>query len=128
MGGPPAGLELSSGRLLVPAYHTTLFGPTVDNGLVSKGHALLSDDGGYTWRISLDDAFGGRFLPNEDQAVELSGGRVAIFSRGLGFKRTRTESPDFGEHWGKTELVKGLKEPITGCQGSTIACPNGKRL
>lgn len=123
--GPPSGIKLSSGRLLIPAYHTTIFPPGVDNGLISKGHALLSDDDGFTWRISADDNFGGKFMPNEDQAVELSGGRVAIFARGFGFERTRTESPDGGEHWGSTELVN-LKEPFSGCEGSTIECPNGR--
>lgn len=126
--GPPAGLQLSNGRLLIPAYNTAIFPPTVDNGLISKGHALLSDDKGLTWRISADHSFGGLYMPNEDQAVELSGGRVAIFSRGLGKRRTRTVSEDWGEHWGKTELLHDLKEPITGCEGSTIACPDGKRL
>lgn len=126
--GPPAGLRLDSGRLLIPAYHTHLLPGTVDNGLISKGHALLSDDNGYTWRLSADHNFGGRFWPNECQAVELAGGRIAIFSRGLGFQRTRTISTDGGEHWGETELVDGLSEPVTGVEGSTISCRNGKRL
>lgn len=47
--GPPGGLQLSSGRLLIPGYHTTLI---KGDGLISKGHTLLSDDGGETWYIS----------------------------------------------------------------------------
>lgn len=123
--GPPAGLRLKSGRLLIPAYHTNY---TWDNGLISKGYALLSDDDGETWRMSADHAFGGKYYPNEDQAVELPGGRVAIFSRALGTLRTRTESPDGGEHWGPTEVLKTLPGPLVGCEGSTIACPDGKRI
>merc|ERR1712060_417996 len=69
--------------------------------------------------------FGGKYMPNEDQAVELPGGRVGLFARGFGFQRTRSESPDGGEHWPITELVN-LEEPFSGCEGSTIACPNGR--
>lgn len=126
--GPPSGLLLSSGRLLLPAYHTTLLKPKLDDGLLSKGHALLSDDGGHTWRISAGADFGGYHFPNEDQAVEFLDGRVAIFSRGRGIGRTRTMSLDGGEHWGKTEVSHGLIEPIGGCEGSTIRCPNSDRL
>jgi len=126
--GPPAGLRLSNGRLLIPAYHTSIFPGTLDNGLISKGHALVSDDDGHSWRLSKDHNFGGKYLPNEDQAIELRGGRVAIFSRGFGFHRTRTISTDWGDHWGVTELVAGLVEPITGVEGSTIACHNSTRL
>lgn len=126
--GPPSGLLLSSGRLLVPAYHTTLLNPKRDDGLVSKGHALLSDDGGHTWRISADADFGGFHFPNEDQAVEFHDGRVAIFSRGLGLHRLRTISLDGGEHWGKTESIRGFIEPIDGCEGSTVRCPHSDRL
>jgi sialidase-1 len=45
--GPPSGLRLRGGRLLFPGYHTSIFNGTIDNGLVSKGHAMLSDDGGF---------------------------------------------------------------------------------
>ena len=93
-----------------------------------QGHALLSDDGGHTWRLSADNDYGGRYWPNEDQAVELTDGRIASFARGLGFRRTRTVSPDSGEHWGETQLVKGLSEALTGCEGSTVKCPNSSRL
>nr|DAA35232.1 TPA_inf: sialidase NEU1.2 [Karenia brevis] len=126
--GPPAGLLLSSGRILIPGYHTDIFGPYVDNGDVSKGHAMLSDDGGKSWRLSADDDFGGRHFPNEDQAVELSGGHVAIFARGLGFFRTRTVSEDGGDHWGTTEVLETLPQPFIGCEGSTIKCRESKRL
>ncbi len=140
--GPPSGLRLSTGRLLLPSYHTTIFAPTTDNGLVSKGHALLSDDDGYTWRISASHEYGRNCssldaracFPNECQAVELpplrgSGApRVASFARLLGFQRARTVSLDAGEHWGATELVSGLSEPLSGVEGSTIACPAGAGL
>ena len=43
--GPPGGLLLQSGRIVIPGYHTELLPPKVDDGLLSKGHTLLSDDG-----------------------------------------------------------------------------------
>jgi len=137
--GPPAGLKLRSGRLVVPAYHTTVYepyGPGGDDGCYSKGHAMLSDDGGRTWRISIDHDYGGVYLPNEAQAVELSGGRVASFSRaGIGpndktysYRRLRSVSSDGGEHWEHTEQLETLAEPWAGCEGSTISCRNSGRL
>ena len=46
--GPPATLQLSSGRLLTPAYHATFHG---GDGQLSHGFALLSDDNGTTWTL-----------------------------------------------------------------------------
>lgn len=137
--GPPSGLKLKSGRLVIPAYHTTVYepyGPSGDDGCYSKGHAILSDDGGLTWRISADNDFGGKYLPNEPQAVELSGGRVASFSRaGIGpndttysYRRLRSVSSDGGEHWEETEELETLAEPWGGCEGSTVSCRDRPRL
>lgn len=44
--GPPAGLLLESGRVLIPSYHTTVIH---GDGEISKGHTLISDDEGKTW-------------------------------------------------------------------------------
>jgi len=56
--GPPGGLQLSSGRLLIPGYHSE-FWPAPDQSSfgsgLTKGHVLLSDDHGETWRIGADD-------------------------------------------------------------------------
>lgn len=150
--GPPAGLRLRSGRLLVPSYHTTLLAPTVDNGLLSKGHALLSDDDGATWRISEEHDYGHTFWPNECQAAQLPNGSVVSVARGL-THRLITRSDDEGEHWGATRAIPSLPEPISGVEGasrdstaaralllssspphrpsragSTLGCPNSSRL
>jgi sialidase-1 len=77
--GPPAGLRLKSGRLVIPAYHDTVLPGHLDDGELSKGHAMLSDDNGKTWRLSADSNFGGEHWPNEVQAVELSDGHVVFF-------------------------------------------------
>ena len=81
-----------------------------------------------SFRLSTDHDYGDHFYPNENQAVELSDGVVGAFARGLGFRRTRTLSHDGGEHWQSTEIVQGQFEPLTGCEGSTIACRNGSML
>ena len=46
--GPPGSIQLDSGRILTPAYHT--FGIRF-NGQLTHGHTVLSDDFGETWRI-----------------------------------------------------------------------------
>lgn len=120
--GPPAGLRLRSGRIIIPSYHDALLPGHYDDGELSKGHAMLSDDNGRTWRLSADSDFGGDHWPNEVQAVELSDGHVAFFSRSLLTHRLRTESPDGGEHWGASEVLNLLETTSEGCEGSTIAC------
>lgn len=51
--GPPASIQLESGRVLIPSYHQTILGQKL-NGLISSGHMLISDDNGETWRINQD--------------------------------------------------------------------------
>lgn len=119
--GPPAGLRLGSGRLLIPSYHHNgsdhyHFKPN------SHGHALISDDDGHTWRMSTDHDFGTEWH-NENQYVDLGGGRVASFARGMGNRRTRVESQDGGEHWGAPEVLETLPDMLTGCEGSVASCP-----
>jgi hypothetical protein len=46
--GPPAGIQLSSGRLLIPAYHSST---PDDDGEFSTGHTMYSDDRGQTWKL-----------------------------------------------------------------------------
>jgi len=121
--GPPAGLRLRSGRIIIPSYHDAILPGHYDDGELSKGHALLSDDNGETWRISADNNFGGDHWPNEVQAVELSDGHVVFCSRSLLSRRLRTESKDGGEHWGPSEVLETLSETTSeGCEGSTVAC------
>jgi len=65
--GPPAGLLLKSGRVLIPAYHST---HSWDNGEFSHGHTMLSDDSGETWKLGgIDFGKESGLYSNEDQAV-----------------------------------------------------------
>ncbi|WP_336207402.1 sialidase family protein [Nonomuraea sp. LPB2021202275-12-8] len=85
---PGHALQLRSGphagRIVVPANHS--LPPTGDDdgteGAYNGGHALLSDDGGETWRIGyVDDTPDGYVNVNETTAAELPGGRLYLNTR-----------------------------------------------
>ena len=117
--GPPSGIELRSGRLLIPSYHTSLW---KGDGCASKGHTLYSDDHGATWSIGSEE-FGSPFLSNECQAVELGDGSVLINARVVSTHRIQVVSVDGGLTFGEPTVVEGLSEPIEGCEGSIIRYP-----
>ena len=108
--GPPGGIQLSTGRLLIPGYHTTLI---KGNGLASKGHTIYSDDGGRVWRMGSAD-FGSPYLLNECQAVELKNGSVLINARTLVSRRVQIISDDGGLTFGNAYVVPGIVEPMEG--------------
>ena len=47
--GPPGSIQLRSGRLLAPAYHSKFRGNLVNN--LVHGHTMFSDDAGDTWQL-----------------------------------------------------------------------------
>jgi sialidase-1 len=114
--GPPGSIQLSTGRLLIPGYHTTAW---KGDGCVSKGHTIYSDNHGATWAIGSSD-FGGPFFANECQAVELTNGSVLINARTLLTHRIQVRSDDGGITFSPAYVVPDLVEPLEGCEGSTI--------
>lgn len=114
--GPPGGIQLSSGRLLLPAYHTSLW---KGDGCASHGHTIISDDHGETWQIGSDD-FGAPYLSNECQAVQLRNGSVLINARTVSTHRIQVMSHDGGVTFDSPQRVNGLYEPIEGCEGSMV--------
>ncbi|MGW2643719.1 sialidase family protein [Streptomyces sp. NPDC001393] len=85
---PGHALQLSTGRVLVPANHT--LPPTgTDTGAeprYNSGHCLLSDDRGESWYLGcLDEHTDGYINVNETTAAELPDGRV--------YFNTRNDSP-----------------------------------
>ncbi|MFF3919398.1 exo-alpha-sialidase [Streptomyces sp. NPDC001852] len=122
---PGHALQLSTGRVLVPANHT--LPPTgTDTGAEPRyncGHCLLSDDRGESWYLGcLDESTDGYVNVNETTAAELPDGRV--------YFNTRNDSPSPGnradarsEDGGRT-LVEpfrpqaGLTAPV--CQASVL--------
>ncbi|MET9404809.1 sialidase family protein [Streptomyces sp. NPDC002935] len=75
-----------AGRLVVPANHSAAPpAGSADTGQEPKyygGHALYSDDGGFTWRLGfVDDAYDGADNANESAVAELPDGRLYFSSR-----------------------------------------------
>ncbi len=107
--GPGAGIALErgphKGRLVIPCDHI--------EGEGRYSHAILSDDGGRTWRL------GGRIGPgvNECEVVERADGRLLMNMRN--HLRTETHrklsfSGDGGETWSEAVSDPVLIEPV--CQ------------
>lgn len=108
--GPGAGVQLRSGRLIIPCDH-------IERGTKRYySHVIYSDDRGRTWRR------GGRTPTdkvNECEAVELADGRLLLNMRNYDrAQRTRavSTSRDGGRTWSAVTHDPALVEPI--CQAS----------
>ena len=119
--GPGAGfvkqLEPHKGRYIVGVNHAE-FEPPASGKAVYYAHALLSDDGGNTWKASR--SFAARHT-NECEIVELANGDLMLNMRNHGSgKRNRAVaiSKDGGETWGATSWDAALPEPQ--CMGSIM--------
>jgi len=133
--GPPGSIELQSGRVLVPSYHSYIRGLEGGIATISQlynnfalGHMVASDDGGDTWQL----AWTGRTErhgrtgqgANENSLVQFSDGSILMNSRALATGspqyRLQAHSDDDGESFTASEFVKDLPQPFNGCQGSTV--------
>jgi sialidase-1 len=96
--GPGIGIQLVTGRLLIPSYHT-------EPSQMYRSHALYSDDHGATWQL----------------AAERRDGTVVLNMRGTNkqFARTLAESKDGGRTWSAPILEKQLPEPA--CEAALLA-------
>ena len=134
--GPGAGLQLSSGRLVIQGYHGTLSGGCGDPGGL-RGHVLLSDNG-KTWRLGGSIAGGGM---DESQAVALAApgktcsgdvcegsDRLLLNARNDGgctssepHCRVTATSETGGETWGGLVPAPQLETPSSDfCEGSIV--------
>jgi BNR repeat-like domain len=108
--GPVHGIQLKSGRLLMPCDHRI----AGEKGMYS--HAIYSDDHGTTWQL------GGCLTRDTDEcaAVETTDGRVYMNMRSYEGKNRRAVawSDDGGLTWSDVTLDETLIEPI--CQGSAL--------
>jgi sialidase-1 len=113
--GPGVGIQLKSGRLLVPCDHY------LAGSKERESHVIYSDDRGQTWKI------GGIVGPhcNECQAVELADGSVMLNIRSYqGNKRRLVAiSKDGGETFSKPVPDDALVEPV--CQASIVRYGEG---
>lgn len=112
--GPGHGIQLRSGRLLIPIWLSTGTGGHAHRPSVAA--TIYSDDHGKTWRggeIALPDT--PEFLiPNETIAAELSDGRVLLVSRSesKAHRKIVATSRDGATNWSPPRFHNELPEPI----------------
>jgi len=113
--GPCHGLQLRSGRILIPCDHAVTRKERVGPHPVIS-HVVYSDDHGNSWNI------GGRVGENTDECsvAEMPDGSVYINMRRYHGKNSRAYafSNDGGISWSEIKIDETLIDPV--CQGSVI--------
>ena len=128
--GPAHGIQLRTGRLVVPIWLSTGTGGHAHRPSVTS--TVYSDDHGRTWKAG-DAAVPNTdewINPNETVIVELADGRVMLNVRSESLKHRRlvTVSPDGATEWSKPKFDDALLEPI--CMASIVrfsAQPTGDK-
>jgi sialidase-1 len=119
--GPGHGIQLDSGRLLIPCDHK-LNNATKQQPEFYISHVFYSDDHGKSWKLGgiLDSH------TNECQAVQLEDGSVYLNIRSYHGKNCRAiaYSKDGGETWSDVTLDKTLVE--SKCQASLLRLTEAK--
>jgi len=125
--GPGHGLQLKSGRLVVPIW--LAYGGLGDHGPSACG-TIFSDDHGKTWKagdiaIPNEGDFGN---PNESILTTLSDGRVMLVSRNESKPNRKlvTISADGATDWSKPVFHDALWEPR--CMAGLVTHPSGALL
>ncbi|MDA1056043.1 MAG: sialidase family protein, partial [Planctomycetota bacterium] len=108
--GPGVGLQMKSGRLVVPGYSK------------EGSRVIYSDDHGKTWHAGATVANKGA---NESQAVELADGSLLMSMRQGGRCRAIAVSRDGGQTWSEESNAESLPDP--GCQASILQYDNPTR-
>ena len=115
--GPCHGIQLSSGRLVVPCNHGFL---ADGKPAGTYSHVIFSDDKGETWHIG-----GCPNIGNESTICQLDNGDLILNMRSsrsnrkeTGFARAAAISHDGGETFDEPFYMKGLIEPV--CNASII--------
>lgn len=130
MPGPGHGIQLSSGRLLLPVWHRKALG-SIDGTTVALHHrqyglsTLYSDDHGNSWKHGSFFGHDGLNM-NESRLVELSTGDVYINARYVNNdpneknnRRMTALSHDGGVHW--TDIRIDENFPLSNpCDGGLI--------
>lgn len=128
--GPAHGIQLRTGRLVVPIWLSTGTGGHAHRPSVTS--TIYSDDHGRTWKagdvaVPNTDEW---INPNETVIVELADGRVMLNVRSESLKHRRlvTVSPDGSTGWSTPKFDDALLEPI--CMASIVrfsAQPDGDK-
>ncbi len=120
--GPGHGIQLASGRLVVPIW--LAFGKVGDHA-PSAAATIYSDDHGKTWQAGdLAVPNTGEFNnPNETMLTALADGRVMLVSRSVSKANRKivTVSLDGATGWTQPKFHEQLWEPV--CMASIIAHP-----
>ncbi|CAG0918799.1 unnamed protein product [Notodromas monacha] len=119
--GPGHGIQLKSGRLLVPCY-------TMNKNAKKRtfrAHVVFSDDGGISWKRGGNSAVG----TGESSAAQLPDGSVVLNSRqGMGKqKRYLAYSKNGGLSFQRGMFHSQLPEEMNGSPASTLNVAAGKR-
>lgn len=112
--GPGHAIQLTSGRLLIPASHSYSRDPTI-----GYSHVLYSDDHGARWQLGGVPAPVGSFgsdLTNEATAVQLVDGKLMLNMRTSRTRRGVAISANEGASWDRIRYVDDQNGGI--CQGS----------
>jgi len=123
--GPGHGIQLRTGRLIVPIWLCEPGGKAVPGGdhRPSCVATIYSDDGGATWHRGEIVAGNTAEHPNpsENAAVELSDGRVLlnVRSEATAHRRLVSISPDGATGWSTPTFDQALYEPV--CMASLLA-------
>jgi sialidase-1 len=109
--GPGCGIQLGSGRLVIPCDHSV-----AGSGLYHRSHVIYSDDHGATWKLG--GTIGDKV--NECQVVELGDGRLLMNLRSYLGEHCRAvaTSADGGLTWTPAASDPALVEPV--CQAAMI--------
>jgi len=128
--GPAHGIQLRTGRLVVPIWLSTGTGGHAHRPSVTS--PIYRDDHGRTWKagdvaVPNTDEW---INPNETVIVELADGRVMLNVRSESLKHRRlvTVSPDGSTGWAAPKFDDALLEPI--CMASIVrfsAQPDGDK-
>ncbi|KAJ7320664.1 hypothetical protein JRQ81_020175 [Phrynocephalus forsythii] len=126
--GPGHGVQLSSGRLVVPAYayhiHRRCFPCVAFCCTTPHCFTFYSDDGGQSWaRGQLLETL--RATECQVSEVMCRDGHQVLYinARSPCWDRCRAEafSRDDGRHFQESSLCRELCEPPSGCQGSVVS-------
>ncbi len=119
--GPGHGIQLQSGRLLIPCWSDASPGPATWRpatwGQIQTSFALYSDDGGQSWQSGTEMT---QDASDECEALECPDGTVYMNMRSRQDKKCRSSarSTDGGQSWSPVEYHPELPEPS--CQAGLV--------
>lgn len=115
--GPPGAIQMASGRLVVPGYHSEMYHQW--DGTITRAHLMLNDHDGDPDKWYLGATAPGIQWTNENQVVELEPGHLLTAARGELTQRIQIESFDGGLTY-QFPVWINITQPLGGCEGSII--------